>query len=160
MKAKLIKSTVQYRLLNEDGIVIATSFYGGKLSFKNCQAIELGYDLDELAELSLRRIDGEPVNVFFQQIFKVGFQKALELNADKRFTLKEMVDCWNKALTYQDHKETLGEHIKSLQQTEWDVEIEMIGPLVYPANLPKEGEERPVYKPKLDTDGCLILKRV
>ena len=93
------------------------------------------------------------------EAYKKGFQEALEVNADKRFTLKEMVDCWNRALELQTHKETLGEYIKSLQQTEWDVIVVMEGPLVYPANLPKEGEERPDYRPKLDENGCIILKR-
>jgi hypothetical protein len=171
MGAKLIKTGVNYLLEDDKGVVIASTSInkeGLSLSLKNCQAIERGYDLEELAELSLRRIDGEPVNVFFQQIFKLGFRKALELNTDKRFTLKEMVDCWNKALTYQDHKETLGEHIKSLQQTEWDVEIEM----EYIGNCNGNNDDgcfmdSPGHncgcferKPKLDENNCLILKRV
>ena len=98
--------------------------------------------------------------------FKAGFQKALELNADKRFTLKEMTDCWNKALTFQTHKETLGEHIQSLQQKEWDVEIEMeFNPINHASGLQLTGNKlmdisiSQNYKPKLDADGCLILKR-
>lgn len=37
-----------------------------------------------------------------------------------------------------------------------EVEIEMD---FYFPNLPKRGEHKPVVKPKLDEDGCLILKR-
>ena len=55
--------------------------------------------------------------------------------------------------------ELRNKHIQSLQKTEWDVIVVMEGPLVYPANLPKEGEERPDYRPKLDENGCIILKR-
>jgi hypothetical protein len=86
--------------------------------------------------------------------FKEGFQKALEVNADKRFTLKEMVECWNRALEFQTHKETLGEYIKSLKQTEFDVEIVMV---------PAMSNNGNVYYgdiPKLDDDGCLILKKL
>ena len=61
------------------------------------------------------------------------------------------MNCWNKALKFQDHKETLGEHIQSLQQTEWDVKIDV---------LMTEREGGVVIEtPKLDADGCLILKR-
>lgn len=127
-----------------------------KLSLENCQAIERGYDLDELAIGYFKQIH---MGFGIIEAYKKGFQEALEVNADKRFTLKEMVDCWNRALEFQTHKETLGEYIKSLQQTEWDVIVEMEGPLVYPANLPKEGEERPDYRPKLSENGCIILKR-
>ena len=70
---------------------------------------------------------------------------------------------WNKALKFQDHKETLGEHIQSLQQTEFDVEIEMENSL---SNGYKNQPDNIIgfiaeYKsvPKLDSEGCLILKR-
>jgi len=47
--------------------------------------------------------------------------------------------------------EVQDKHIQSLQQTEWDVEIEMQHEsLVYPTDK---------MLPKLDSDGCLILKR-
>ena len=48
MKGKLIKSDIQYRLHNEEGIVIATST-DGKLSLKNCETIERGYDIELLS---------------------------------------------------------------------------------------------------------------
>ena len=94
------------------------------------------------------------------------FQKSLEVNDDKRFTLEDMMNCWNKALKFQDHKETLGEHIQSLKQTEWDVEVEMICPPpmdTYRCGLQYgcdgDGCNHPNQVPYLDTDGCLILKR-
>ena len=129
-----------------------------KLSLKNCQAIERGYDLDELAEDWCMKPEKKWSNNNNEVgdnygSFKVGFQKALEVNSDKRFTFKEMVDCWNKALNFQEHKETLGDHMQSLRQTEWDVEIVMGDPIGI-------GDKyTPDTKPKLDADGCLILKR-
>jgi len=52
MKGKLIKTGNQYLLRSESGDVLGItggSTDGSKLSLKNCQAIERGYDLDELA---------------------------------------------------------------------------------------------------------------
>ena len=131
-----------------------------KLSIKNCEAIELGYDLDELADEYYKQFDNLPVIRY--NAYTAGFQKALEVNSDKRFTLKEMVECWNKVLTFQDHKETLGEYVQSLQQTEWDVEVEMEC-VMGCQNLILNGENSVCCgdkKPKLDPDGCLILRRM
>ena len=53
MKAKLIKTEVNYILEDDKGVVIASTSLnkeGLSLSIKNCQVIENGYDLDELAE--------------------------------------------------------------------------------------------------------------
>lgn len=157
MEAKLIKSDVQYRLHNEEGIVIATST-DGKLSIKNCQTIERDYDLDEEISKIVKTIvpDDRGTDIWYGTSMAVGkqcFQKALEVNSDKRFTFKEMVDCWNKALNFQEHKETLGDYMQSLQQTEWNVEIVMGDPIGI-------GDKyTPDTKPKLDEDGFLILKR-
>ena len=139
----------RYILLNDNRQIMSAA-----LSLKNCQSIERGYDLDELAKIEypICEVWNEEDSFIRKLAFQKGFKKALELNADKRFTLKEMTDCWNKALTFQTHKETLGEHIQSLQQKEWDVEIEM-------------DEYEPLYgegsttRPKRDNDGCIILKR-
>ena len=150
-----------------------------QLSPKNCQAIANGYDLGELAleafELDLN-CQGDCNNYYERLAYKLGMIKALEVNSDKRFTFKEMVDCWNKALNFQEHKETLGDYMQSLQQTEWDVEIEMGNTPIWEDSdvqghvvCKKCGEWNEsqiipynckcVSKPKLDANGCLILKR-
>ena len=161
MKAKLIKYDYGYGLGDCELIAFVSknrpTHKHYKLSLKNCQAIERGYDLDELAIGYFKQIH---MGFGIIEAYKKGFQEALEVNADKRFTLKEMVDCWNRALEFQTHKETLGEYIKSLQQIGWDVEIEM--------ECPKTGCDiecdidcyEPNKKPKLDSDGCLILKKL
>jgi hypothetical protein len=139
-----------------------------KLSLSNCQAVANGYDLDELAEDWCMKPEKKWSNNNNEVgdnygSFKVGFQKALEVNSDKRFTFKEMVDCWNKALNFQEHKETLGDHIQSLRQTEWDVEICNIMDCI--GGNPCNGTSfecnhcTNIGEPKLDADGCLILKR-
>ena len=144
MKAQLVKHSTGYILFDEKGSPIGATpnvLSNGtfsKLSLKNCQAIERGYDLDELVE--------NEENKHYALGLKHGFQKALDLNNTKLYTLEDMMNCWNKALTFQDHKETLGEYIQSLQQTEWNVDIEMesnlrIGEVVdgsYPKDFPTQ----------------------
>ena len=159
MEGILAKTGNDYILYSKDNSVLGITsgtIEGRKLSLHNCQAIERGYDLDELAKES-----SESQYLFsdlpcYETGFIRGFQKALEVNADKRFTLKEMLECWNRALEFQIHKETLGEYIKSLKQTEWDVEIVMED-IIHLKN--RRGGLANMGKPKLDADECLILKR-
>ena len=157
MKAKLIKrEDGLYSLYDENGKLIY-----GKLSIKNCQAIERGYDLEDLATDAADNYDASGNWHVAYELFKAGFQKALELMGDKKFTLEDMMNCWNKALKFQEHKETLGEHIQSLQQKEWDVEVEMkpVFDIEYSNNgYRTEKFNKTEYRPKLDADGCLILK--
>ena len=170
MKAKLIKTEVNYILEDDKGVVIASTSLkkdGLALSLKNCQAIERGYDLDELLD-NITPNNGTTGNISERIGFVKGFQKALDLNNTKLYTLEDMMNCWNKALTFQDHKELFGYHIQSLKQKEWDVEVvtqkylegyEMIG---HQKGVYGSGNRIPIYnsKPKLDADGCLILKRI
>lgn len=174
MKEKLIRTEKQYVLQDEHGIVIATSYEDGKLSLKNCQVIERGYDLDELAfyEFPNNNFNGQTSieQKIRQSAFKVGFQKALEILGDKKFSdidvkrAMRMIFDWSEG--EDDHSEctSLNElwdkYFESTQQTEWEVEIEMesinIG-AVSSCFHPKDFETK---IPKLDADGCLILKRV
>jgi hypothetical protein len=162
MEAKLIKTKVGYHLwlnpetkeqehIASDYEIVSdngTDLRKYKLSLKNCQAIERGYDLDELAEKACPDIISSA-----HSAYKAGFQKALKLNSTKLFTLEDMMNCWNKALKFQDHKETLVEHIQSIQQTEWEVEVEKENVMHdYNGNISLGA------KFKLDADGCLILK--
>lgn len=161
MKAKLYKTEKEnYVLVDptkgtyDDGYTLGTSRESqfNKLSIKNCETIERGYDLDELA---MGYDLYENINFVGQtRAYKAGFQKALDLNNTKLYTLEDMMNCWNKALTFQDHKELFGYHIQSLKQKEWDVEVVMV---------PAMSNNGNVYYgdiPKLDPGGCLILKRI
>lgn len=201
MKAKLIKTNqemfIHYHLKNENGHTIATTQFPfpseveyaadsrgitlQKLSFKNCQEIERGYDLDELAKTIFPDkifttneeyeipIDGFP----YQWGFKVGFQKALELMGGKKFSEEDMIKFMQFIISTEELGNTssvsastakyyIGKFIDKQQQTEWDVEVEMVN------TLENGYKNQPVntigfiaeYKsvPKLDENGCLILK--
>ena len=166
MKAKLIKEAGGYDLyrIDADGKRVtfaSTQDYKQKLSLKNCQAIELGYDLDELISAELEKLpytkhlddgqynDGQLVG------FELGaywaFQKALEILGDKKFSEKELAEALTNSWSFHGG---ITDYVKSLQQTEWDVIVEMDR---IPADRAPEGWE--VF-PKLDAEGCLILKRI
>lgn len=105
MKAKLIKKnehyfleTQPYTLSNLQRHTITANTFDKprghilQLSLKNCQAIERGYDLDELAEDMLKsHKDFESEGFSYYQNGRLngiyeGFQKALELMGDKKFS--------------------------------------------------------------------------
>jgi len=153
MEGKLIKVENGYVLM-VDNIMHATD--NDKLSLKNCQAIENDYDLVELFDEVDESIDYQE---FDFSSFKLGFKKALEILGDKKFSEKDMRRALSAGLSIgygrqfeiENKQVEIDSYIKSLQQTEWDVEIEMW----FHGTRHKKGE----WIPKLDADGCLILKR-
>ena len=170
MEAKLIKrpNGIRWDLYLKKDInmldTIASTEDGavGKLSLKNCQAIENGYDLDELV---MGYDLYENINFVGQmRAFKAGFQKALEILGDKKFSeeqLKVAADWYFET----KGKKSIDEYIQSLQQTEWDVEIVMDKDCYSSAGRCDNSTMvdciicTPVTYLK-DADGCLILKRI
>ena len=170
MEAKLIKMLEGYIVSltgDIDDIYAITNkelaeehgFYS--LPLKNCQAIESGYDLDELAnELLYSKYPFHPSNDsgYWLDMYKEGFQKALEILGDKKFSEKQLRFAYNRG-SYDDRLNNkklfnADKYIQSLQQTEWEVEIVMGDPIGI-------GDKyTPDTKPKLDENGCLILKRI
>ena len=149
MNGELVKRQDRWDLYAEDGSKIGSSAPNpmNKLSIKNCKAIENGYDLDELAgeyankELNVE-LTSKAGNFYgFSSSFKEGFQKALEILGDKKFSeedVKKAIEFGMKS--YHSWKvRNEDEFIQSLQQTEWDC----------------------TFNPdEKDSDGCLILKRL
>ncbi len=157
MTEKLVKTGNDYILYSKDKTVLGITsgtMEGRMLSLKNCQAIENGYDLDELFDEVDESIDYQE---FDFSSFKLGFKKAIELLGDKKFSEKDMSKAWSEG--YHRKVDELNgnglryfdKFIQSLQQTEWNVEVEMdiCGDKVYA-----------VPEPALDENGCLILRRI
>ena len=131
------------------------------LSKQNCDDIFGAVDVDKLVdeEYSLHFFEGRIG-------FRDGFNKAIELNKDKVFILEDM----KKAILWAHDKSTEGvylsrlpidEYLKSLQQpTEIDVEfvMECLDPTCDGVN--RKGCCIPGDKPKLDSSGNLILKKI
>ena len=167
---ELVKREDHWALYNEDGHKIASTLDGcnSKLSIKNCEAIENGYDLDELA--SQRYIikntgdmfmpnPHEVNNIYRQEGFKEGFQKALSILGDKKFSETELYRAFLINSAGDDF--TLNQFfnrtvLPMFQQTEWDVEI-VTKPYT---EVGEDFELESKREPKFNADGCLILKRI
>ena len=157
MEAKLIKENNGYTLFVDSKIFAKVDGHPlkaitNKLSIKNCQAIERGYDLDELAKIEypICEVWNDEEALIRELAFKKGFKKALELLGNKKFTEEDLRLAMHFGQFGEANNQTttIG-FIQSLQQTEWDVEIEI--------HIVPEGWEN---KPRLDSEGCLILKRI
>ncbi len=176
MKGKLSKSlnsdtywlTVDGKLFadTEGGPLMAIT---NKLSVKNCIDIKNGYDLDKLAYDFAKYHSIYPTAQDDTEYgFKNGFSKAIELNKDKVFTLEDVKQAIFNFANYD--RKTISEldrmdmAVSSIQQqTEIDVEIKM-EPCFYDQSLggfsTSYTEDKPKEQPKLDKDGCLILKKI
>ena len=172
MKGKLNKHENDYALILKQRYVALTngkdfksSVKLGELSLKNCQEIERGYDLDRLAEEFAKNHSLYPTAQDDTEYgFKHGFQKALELMSDKKFSEEDMINfggfCVNNIDAFND-VDDLFKKYQPLQQSEWDVEVEIDEEKEFILD-PAMGITQGHYldKPKLDADGCLILKLV
>jgi len=161
MKAKLIKTEVNYLLEGEGSVVIASTSLkkeGMSLSLRNCQAIERGYDLDEIKRKLFGGFDGLPDSFTIAAVERT-VEIMFEILGDKKFSEEDMENAIemciklmnDKGSEFREHKQTV---IQSLQQTQWDVEIVMV---------PAMSNNGNVYYgdiPKLDAGGCLTLKTI
>jgi len=176
MKAKLIKSKYgddfYYLMIGIDKYATTQKESFVRLSLKNCQAIERGYDLDELADKYFKSTNENAV--LWRRIdFKTGFQKALEILGDKKFSEKQLkynmlqlfylekYEYEVEAFFRERQLAFIENSIQSLQQTEWDVEIEVErSKFITDKSLRNDIKNGWNYTQKLDADGCIILKRI
>tara|TARA_R110000868_G_scaffold36248_4_gene128775 strand:- start:1053 stop:1598 length:546 start_codon:yes stop_codon:yes gene_type:complete len=181
MDAKLIKVDDIYRLCRKDNLIIGTtdkeyqkafSDHCALLSLKNCQAIERGYDLDELVEDNFKGlrdcINDSDIAEFYISLVKT---VVTELLGDKKFSEREvrrgmlfMLDkCLKLGADDVNYVKIKDDYVKSLQQTEWDVEVEMEVVSDFDSRAEFDGQVFSTNKklvPKLDADGCLILRKI
>jgi hypothetical protein len=162
MKAKLIKTEVNYLLENKEGVIIAsTSIKKGisSLSKQNCDEIFGSYNPESMMKDILSNCEKT------KEGYILGFQMAMELNKNKVFTLEDMKKAISMARKGSQERLHDGygnftqpifvlnntssdEIIQSLQQpTEIDVVI------VTKTYMPEP-------KPLLDGNGRLILKKI
>lgn len=159
MKAKLIKTEVNYLLENKEGVIIASTSLnkeGKSLSKQNCDEIFGVYSPSELSKVLT---EGE------RGAFEFGYCLAREHNKDKVFTLEDML----KAIQFGEDntdiesfddipEEDKLQFIQSLQQpTEIEVEIEME---TVNDGLDEMAQPQYIKVPKLDSEGCIILKKI
>lgn len=187
MKAKLVKEYGDFYLISDKEIqkgdeyvkldnrprmlLLGTTIASAKvskLSLKNCQAIECGYDLEELVKSVPHTCRNDEDWYKCRAGFIVGFQTAMEILGDKKFSEDDIKEAMLNALemtAYQieqfrkDNKYHIAtDIIQSLQQTEWDVYI--VEEESHEYNMCSNPKDHvSCLTPKLDADGCLILKR-
>jgi hypothetical protein len=184
MKVKLIKDHDEYMLIDDERLVIATTDESMlevtdkmKLSKQNCDEIFGVVDVEKLAEYSVQEVTESNADFYlrdvYKEFFKEGFNKAIELNKDKVFTLGDIKEVIKKARLLARLKEDYGydeymfdeeDIIQSIQQpTEIEVVIEMECPQCqewgYVSKCRKDCNKK-FLQPKLDSNGCLILKKI
>lgn len=182
MKVTLIKKAEGWYNLYQDKIGIGSTYpelQGYKLSKQNCDEIFGIVDVEKLAQ-DYAKSQCEDLHDELGKTgaewgwetaldFKNGFNKSIELNKNKQFTLEDVFSVVNHVLSELvkfegfDQKYLFPEEIyqevtwkaKQIQQpTEIEVEVEMDA---IPADRAPNGWD---IFPKLDSEGCLILKRI
>lgn len=130
-----------------------------KLSTKNCEAIKNGYDLDELAH---NHAEGNDNYLTAENSFIEGAKTILELLGDKKFSerqvrkaIRESRACIADDDTGVKFLKEDADIVQSIQPKEWEVEIETEEKRI--GGFKGYGEYEIV--PKLDANGCIILKR-
>lgn len=178
MKGTLVKRKDRWDLYNKSGgskIASTAPNPQCKLSIINCESIENGYDINQLAAEVYRDFPnkangGEPLPIWGKdehavkkrKAFIKGFNAAVEILGDKKFSRDDMLRASDWYVDTKG-KKSIDELIESLQQKEWLVEVEMeeTGIQLSPDATSIQDSSYAVVtrKPKLDSEGCLILKR-
>ena len=134
-----------------------------KLSKQNCDEIFGVVDVEKLAEEFVNdlQVASETVNRAVKLGYEEGFNKAMELNKDKVFTVEELRYAFYTGMKHGREggimfgKALADEYVQSLQQpTEIEVEIVTEEFESYDEIL------NAVKKPILDSNGCLILEKI
>jgi hypothetical protein len=180
MEATLIKENDFYYLVKDNKIIAEIDGHPlksitGKLSKQNCDEVFGVTDVEKLADERFLGSD-DITNYNLRFGFKEGFNKAMELNKDKQFTLEDMLNAYMEGTNdgaqfeslmdydsedfdeaHEFAEEAEKEFRESIQQpTEIEVEIEMEDVIQLKTRaryITNMGE------PKLDAEGCIILKK-
>jgi hypothetical protein len=171
----LMKLEEDYKLYSHDSCIATTHESPYKrLSKENCDEIFGVTDVNSEVETIVKTIcpDDRGKDVIYGTGMAVGiqcFNKAMELNKDKLFTIKEVVELCKILLSNpiekcgKTYQELTDDYIQSLQQpAEIEVEIEMVCPQCQDWGYVGECEKdcnKKFLQPKLDENSCLILKK-
>jgi hypothetical protein len=185
MKAKLIKTDKgNYILIDSTKGVYDKGYHIGnsrecdvpKLSKQNCDEIFGVVDVEKLCKQEAEKLhdkskheDWDVYNCLVYEdteIIKIGFNKAMELNKDKLFTLADMEIAISKSYYKGAEESYKGRALlsyddvsKMIRSIELPAEIEV--EIVMELNMNgKNAIDRSMYIPKLDSEGCLILKKI
>ncbi len=184
MKAILIKKAEGWYNLYQDKIGIGSTYpelQGYKLSKQNCDEIFGVTDVDKLADERFLGSD-DITNYNLRFGFKEGFNKAMELNKDKRFTEDDVITAivhytyllHNDGKGYEDgddNDKRIDYVIAALKQKPYEIKVEVEmedygycegcrkAGMWHCAHADTCGYAETRQQPKLDTEGCIILKK-
>jgi dipeptidase len=168
---ELVKREDHYGLYNEDGHKIAATIDGcnSKLSKENCDEIFGVVDVEKLAEEEYPKTSSWRVEEEFEPIrrgYLKGYNKAMELNKDKLFTMEDVDKIFTCGKLYQDSKNKAYSFQNVLNKLRQPTEIEVeIVTHVDLAATPVDSRHPDAYLgtdtgiPFLDENGCLILSK-
>jgi hypothetical protein len=159
MKAKLIKTGNDYLLrdMNCEVLAITNGTTEGRiLSKQNCDEIFGVVDVEKLFLEVPHTVQNEEDYWKIRAGFIEGFNKAMELNKDKVFTLSNIRKAFNSLENHPNR--TFTELVALLQPSEIEVEIEMREDYLMwkHSDIEKMSD---CLVPKLDSEGCLILTK-
>jgi len=165
MKVKLVRKAEGWYNLYDGEIGIGSTHeelqQPYKLSIANCDEI---FGVTDVEKLAIEYDLYEKINFVGQtRAYKAGFNKAIELNKDKLFTLEDMKNAFYNGWNYRGEdyqwptaiKEYL-QHLQQLNEIEVEIETET---KVWEFISNGEFESFEII-PKLDSNGCIILKKL
>jgi hypothetical protein len=169
MEGKLIKTEHLYCLEINEKIIATTSKSNGELEFPQRLSVENCEEIFGILNAESEFYKVQPNTLSPETEHKVkggfimGFDKALDLNKDKKFTYAQMLYIAGYAVGLSgrsktdpslDIKQEIIDAVDKMQPNELEVEVVMDR---IPADLAPGGWDE---FPKLDANGCLILKRI
>jgi hypothetical protein len=164
MKTLLRKINGIYTLM-KDGKMIASDdidfqkdYELQKLSIENCNLIFGIFDVEKLAEDFAKNNSIYPsAKDDTEYGFKHGFNKALELNKDKKFSLEQVIEAMS---LYKRNEFAMSKVLVMVLEEPQDieVEIEMAEVESYKDKMGNLRTEKTF--PRVDKNGCLIIKKL
>jgi hypothetical protein len=146
------------KMIASDDIDFQKDYELQKLSIENCNLIFGIFDVEKLAEDFAKNHSIYPsAKDDTEYGFKHGFNKALELNKDKKFSLEQVIEAMS---LYKRNEFAMSKVLVMVLEEHQDieVEIEMAEVESYKDKMGNLRTEKTF--PRVDKNGCLILKKL
>lgn len=146
------------KMIASDDIDFQKDYELQKLSIENCNLIFGIFDVEKLAEDFAKNHSIYPsAKDDTEYGFKNGFNKALELNKDKKFSLEQVIEAMS---LYKRNEFAMSKVLVMVLEEPQDieVEIEMAEVESYKDKMGNLRTEKTF--PRVDKNGCLIIKKL
>jgi len=146
------------KMIASDDIDFQKDYELQKLSIENCNIIFGIFDVEKLAEDFAKNHSIYPsAKDDTEYGFKNGFNKALELNKDKKFSLEQVIEAMS---LYKRNEFAMSKVLVMVLEEPQDieVEIEMAEVESYKDKMGNLRTEKTF--PRVDKNGCLIIKKL